>query len=73
MRGPQLQGPHSGTVLDSVCSGQSSRQGSDSAQGDEVVMRAVPTLGKTAQAVERGGGKQHSETGGCAVGCPPGG
>ena len=40
VRGPQLQGPHFGTVLDSVCSGQSSRQGSDSAQGDEVVMRA---------------------------------
>ena len=44
VRGPQLQGPHSGTVLDSVCSGQSSRQGSDSAQGDEVVMRAQSRL-----------------------------
>ena len=38
--GPQLQGPCSGTVLDSVFSGLSSRQGSDSAQGYEVVMRA---------------------------------
>lgn len=38
------QGPHSGTVLDSVFSGPSSRPGSDSAQGYEMVMRAQSQL-----------------------------
>ena len=44
VHGPQLQGPRSGTVLDSVFSGPSSRPGSDSAQGYEVVMRAQSQL-----------------------------
>lgn len=44
VHGPQLQGPCSGIVLDSVFSGPSSRLGSDSAQGYEVVMRAQSRL-----------------------------
>lgn len=44
VHGPQLQGPRSGIVLDSVFSGPSSRLGSDSAQGYEVVMRAQSRL-----------------------------